>query len=128
MSHTVVAIDDDVDALEALTIALKMKGYEAHSACTGVEGIELARRYQPSAILVDVMMPLMDGYEVCRTIRADPVIGRTPIIILSARGRLADQAAGLEAGATAYLVKPISISRLVALVDDLVARPAPVVP
>ena len=126
MVRSVVAIDDDVDTLEALSIALKMHGYGVYTACTGMEGIQLVRLHQPDLILVDVMLPRMDGYQVCRQLRADPATAHIPIVMVSARGRLADQAAGIEAGATRYVLKPLSIRSLVTLVDALTSVPAPV--
>jgi len=123
MMRSVLAIDDDVDTLEALSIALKMHGYDVYTACTGMEGIQLARQHQPSIILVDVMLPRMDGYQVCRHLRADPATAHIPIVMVSARGRIADQAAGIAAGATRYVIKPLSLRSLVTLVDALTSVP-----
>ena len=121
MKRRILAIDDDAETLYCLTVALKTLGYQAIGAQDGAEGLRLARQHQPDLILVDLMMPNMDGFEVCRQLRADPATSETPIAILSALGSLADQTAGMELGVSHYLIKPVSINKLARVIDELVA-------
>jgi DNA-binding response OmpR family regulator len=119
---SILIIDDDPDTIEFLRIVFTVRGRELTGAQTGTDGLRLARERRFDLILVDVMMPDLDGYEVCRRLRADPVTAAIPIVILTARSSLADQALGLEAGADRFLIKPVSISILTAMADTLIAE------
>jgi CheY-like chemotaxis protein len=121
MKRTILAIDDDAETLYCLTVALKTLGYQAIGAQDGAEGLRLARQHQPDLILVDLMMPNMDGFEVCRRLRADPATSEIPVAILSALSSLADQTAGMELGVSRYLIKPVSINQLAKVIDEVVA-------
>ena len=99
-----------------------VRGRELTGAHTGAEGLRLARERRFDLILVDVMMPDIDGYEVCRRLRADPATAPIPIVILTARSSLVDQTQGLEAGADRFLIKPVGISILTGLADSLIAK------
>lgn len=119
---SILVIDDDPDTIEFLRIVFTVRGREVVGARTGREGLELARQRPFDLIMVDIMMPDIDGYEVCRQLRAHPATAELPIVFLTARSSLADQALGLEAGADRYLIKPVGISSLVTMADELISR------
>ena len=119
---SILIIDDDPDTIEFLRIVFTVRGRELTGAHTGTEGLRLARERRFDLILVDVMMPDIDGYEVCRRLRADPLTATIPIVILTARSSLVDQTLGLEAGADQFLIKPVGISILTGLADTLIAE------
>lgn len=118
----ILIIDDDPDTIEFLRIVFTVRGRELTGAHTGTEGLRLAHERHFDLILVDVMMPDIDGYEVCRRLRSDPDTATTPIVILTARSSLVDQTLGLEAGADRFLIKPVGISILTGLADTLIAE------
>jgi DNA-binding response OmpR family regulator len=118
---SILIIDDDPDTIEFLRIVFTVRGHELVGAHTGTEGLRVARSRPFDLILVDVMMPDIDGYEVCRQLRADPVTAAIPIVILTARSSLVDQTLGLEAGADRFLIKPVGISILTDMADALIA-------
>lgn len=118
----ILIIDDDPDTIEFLRIVFTVRGRELTGAHTGTDGLRLARERHFDLILVDVMMPDIDGYEVCRRLRADPATANIPIVILTARSSLVDQTLGLEAGADRFLIKPVGISILTGLADTLIAE------
>jgi two-component system cell cycle response regulator len=118
----ILIIDDDPDTIEFLRIVFTVRGHELVGAHTGTEGLRLAHERQFDLILVDVMMPDVDGYEVCRRLRADPATASVPIVILTARSSLIDQTQGLEAGADQFLIKPVGVSILTGMTDTLIAE------
>jgi putative two-component system response regulator len=117
----ILVIDDDPDTIEFLRIVFTVRGRDVTGARTGMEGLNLARQLQPDLIMVDIMMPDIDGYEVTRQLRADPATANIPIVILTARSSLADQTQGLEAGANRFVVKPVGISTLVEVANSMLA-------
>jgi DNA-binding response OmpR family regulator len=119
---SILIIDDDPDTIEFLRIVFTVRGRELTGAHTGTEGLRLAHERRFDLILIDVMMPDIDGYEVCRRLRADPATATIPIVILTARSSLVDQTLGLEAGANQFLIKPVGISILTGLTDTLIAE------
>ncbi|MFO7655942.1 MAG: response regulator transcription factor [Bacteroidales bacterium] len=125
MNNTVfkiLLIDDEPDILEFLSYNLQKEGFEIFKSTNGREGIELARQQQPHLILLDVMMPEMDGIETCQIIRALPGLERTVIAFLTARGEDYSQIAGFEAGADDYITKPIKPKVLVSRICALLKR------
>lgn len=108
----ILLIDDNVDMQKMLTVVLKRQGHEIASAERGLEGIDLALNHPFNVIVLDVMMPDMNGYEVARRLRADPRTKEIPIIILTARAQAVDQQAAMEAGADVYMAKPVDIAEL----------------
>lgn len=128
MNNLIVLIDDDVDTLECLRIALKRQAFQVAAAMRGIDGLALARAQRPSVVVVDVMMPDMNGLEVCRRLRADPATAGVPIVLLTARSEIADQTAGIEAGADRYVVKPVPLATLTNLVKELAAQAEPLLP
>jgi DNA-binding response OmpR family regulator len=115
----VLSIEDQADIRRLIRMTLEFKGLDVLEASDGEEGIRLARQHVPDLILLDVMMPGMDGLTASRILGDDPLVAHIPIIILSALGRTSDIDAGLETGVRAYLVKPFSPWELLALVDQL---------
>jgi len=112
-------IDDDRDLLKLIQRTLEFTaGWEVHTAPSGASGLELARRLGPNVILVDVMMPEIDGYEVCRRLKADPVTAGVPIVLLTARRDL-DEHRVKETGAAGVLFKPFQPDELARRVREL---------
>jgi CheY-like chemotaxis protein len=112
-------IDDDRDLLRLIQRTLEFTaGWEVHTAPSGASGLELARRLGPNVILVDVMMPEIDGYEVCRRLKADPVTAGVPIVLLTARRDL-DDARVQETGAAGVVFKPFQPEDLARRVREL---------
>lgn len=102
----VVLVDDEANIRETIAFILDAEGVEVATAADGVEGLAAVRRLRPKVVLLDVMMPRMDGYEVCRAIRKDPNLIGTYVIILTAKGQRSDERQALEIGADLYLSKP----------------------
>jgi two-component system, OmpR family, response regulator MtrA len=102
--HRVLLIEDDPLVREGLGLGLRHQGYQVSSVSTGEEGVELVRAVPPDVVILDLMLPGIDGFEVCRRIRT---MGTVPLIMLTARGDDLDVVGGLEAGADDYVVKPV---------------------
>ncbi len=122
MSKTILIVDDEEDIRTLLDYNLRKEGYETHCAKNGATAIALAADIKPDLILLDVMMPEMDGIEVCETIRATPGLENVFICFLTARGEDYSQIAGLDAGADDYITKPIRIRVLVSRINALFRR------
>src|ERR1700712_5581707 len=120
MTIRVLLADDDRAIRESLERALELEGYEVTTAADGVQALTAARRVHHDVIILDVMMPSVDGLGVCRVLRADGV--RTPILMLTARVELTDRVAGLDAGADDYLAKPFELEELLARIRALLRR------
>jgi two-component system alkaline phosphatase synthesis response regulator PhoP len=122
VNYKILIVDDEPDILEFIGYNLKKEGYNVYSAATGREGIESARRYKPDLVLLDIMLPEMDGIEVCEEIRKIPALGRTTIAFLTARGEDYSQIAGFEAGGDDYITKPVRIKVLTSRIRALLKR------
>jgi two-component system alkaline phosphatase synthesis response regulator PhoP len=120
--YKILLVDDEPDILEFLAYNLTREGFEIYKATNGKEGIELARRQQPHLILLDVMMPEMDGIETCERIRSISGLDRTIIAFLTARGEDYSQIAGFEAGADDYITKPVKPKVLLSRINALLKR------
>lgn len=118
----ILLVDDEPDILEILSYPLKNEGFQVHTANNGLEAIKLAKDIQPHLIVLDVMMPEMDGIEACEIIRKDSKISNTLITFLSARGEDYSKIAGFNAGADDYITKPIKPKVLVSKVKSLLRR------
>jgi CheY-like chemotaxis protein len=123
MSHTVLTIEDQPDIRRLIRMTLEFKGLSVLEAGDGEEGLALARQHRPDVILLDVMMPGMDGLAVKQALAADDKLRRIPVVIISALGRTTDVQAGLESGVHAYLVKPFSPWELLDVVEKLTRDP-----
>ncbi len=118
----ILLVDDEPDILEILSYPLKNEGFQVQTANNGLEAIKLAKDIKPHLIVLDVMMPEMDGIEACEIIRKDPKISNTLITFLSARGEDYSKIAGFNAGADDYITKPIKPKVLVSKVKSLLRR------
>jgi DNA-binding response OmpR family regulator len=124
MTCTVLTIEDQPDIRRLIRMTLEFKGFGVLEAANGPDGLQLARSRRPDLILLDVMMPGMDGLSVAQALASDPALRSVPVVMLSALGTADAVQAGLQAGAQHYLVKPFSPKELLALVDRLTATPA----
>ena len=122
MSEKILIIDDDLDTLRLVGLMLQRQGYQISAATNGQQGLEKAFDEDPDLILLDVMMPDMDGYEVSRRLRQNPSTLETPILMFTAKTQLDDKVIGFEVGANDYLTKPTHPSELQARVKTLLAR------
>lgn len=118
----VLVVDDEPDAVELVSFNLKTAGYEVVTADDGNEAIKRARQHCPDLILLDVMLPEVDGLEVCKLLRRDPITSGVPIIMLTAKAAEIDRVLGLELGADDYMTKPFSPRELVLRVKNLLKR------
>lgn len=122
MPRTVLVIDDEPDLRKLLDYNLSKSGYLALTAKNGETGLELARKQAPHLIVLDVMMPGLDGWEVCRRLRQDPATAGIPVIMLTSKAEEADRVLGLEIGADDYVTKPFGIRELLARIKALLRR------
>lgn len=127
-SQKILVVDDDLDTLKLVGTTLEKQGYLIVAAKDGVEALEKVAQHKPDLILLDLMMPKMDGYEVTRRLRNDPATSSIPIILFTAKAQVDDKVAGLEAGADEYLTKPTHPAELVARVRALLKRPTSMLP
>ena len=132
MSHRILLVDDEEDILEFVRYNLVREGYEVYTAQNGAEALQRAAACRPHLILLDMMMPVMDGIETCRALRCDPALKETMVVFLSALGEEEQQLAGFGAGADDYISKPIKpkllISRIQAILNRVAAdKPASLV-
>lgn len=116
MATTILVIDHDVDVAENIQRVLSAEGFEVLTAITGQAGVVLAELNRPRLVLLDIDLPDVDGYEVCRTLRAVPSTAKLPILIHSNRSEVADKVAGFKAGADDFIIKPVAPAELVARV------------
>jgi two-component system response regulator MprA len=119
----ILVVDDEPAVREALERALRLEGYEVDLAPDGGEALALIARRPPDAVVLDVMMPHIDGLEVCRRMRSES--DRTPVLMLTAKDAVADRVTGLDAGADDYVVKPFALDELLARLRALVRRSLP---
>lgn len=117
---TLLLAEDDQSVREALDRALTFEGYQVHAVADGAQALEATAEVNPEIIILDVMMPSVDGLTACRRIRENGI--RTPVLMLTARHEIADRVAGLDAGADDYLVKPFDLEELLARLRALVRR------
>lgn len=118
----ILVVDDEQDIRDLLAFNLRREGYETESAADGVAALEAARTCRPSLILLDVMLPRMDGLEVCRELGKDRATADIPVIMLTARGDEVDRIVGFELGADDYVVKPFNIRELVLRIKAMLRR------
>ncbi|MDB9912278.1 response regulator transcription factor [Flavobacteriaceae bacterium] len=119
---TILLVDDELDILEIIGYNLSAEGYNVVTAQNGVEAIKKAKKHKPKLIILDVMMPEMDGIEACEKLRLIPELSETVITFLTARGEDYSQVAGFEAGADDYITKPIKPKVLTSKVKSLLRR------
>lgn len=122
MAEKILIIDDDLDTLRLVGLMLQRQGYQITAATNGQQGLTKAVEERPELVLLDVMMPDMDGYEVARRLREEPKTAKIPILMFTAKTQLDDKVAGFEVGADDYLTKPTHPSELQAHIKALLAR------
>lgn len=113
----VLVVDDDPAILQLVALNLELEGYDVLRATTGPEALEIARDRAPQMVVLDVMMPGMDGYAVCEALRDDQTTGEVPVVMLSARTSASDQQRALNAGAVDFVTKPFDPLDLIAVIE-----------
>lgn len=120
-TKTVLVVDDEPNIVLSLRYLMSKAGYRVCVATDGEAALEAIERERPDLVLLDLMIPKRDGYDVCQTLRADPRHRELPVVMLTARGREIDREKGLALGATAYLTKPFSTRELLEMVGTILA-------
>ncbi|HUV37641.1 MAG TPA: response regulator [Patescibacteria group bacterium] len=117
----ILVVDDEVNITQILEFSIGSEGYEVITAQNGEDAVDKARREQPDLIILDIMMPKIDGYEACRILKANPLTKNIPVVLLTAKGRDIDKRLGYEVGATDYIIKPFSPNKLVDRIHQLLS-------
>jgi two-component system alkaline phosphatase synthesis response regulator PhoP len=120
MKGKILVVDDEVYILHILDFSLGAEGFDVVTANNGETAIAKAKQERPSLIVLDIMMPVLDGYETLKRLKADPDTKDIPVILLTAKGRDVDKRLGFEVGATDYIVKPFSPSRLIERIEEII--------
>ena len=120
---TILVVDDDEDIRDIVALRMGVAGHTVLEAANGDECMELVRSGQPDVILLDIQMPRMNGIDVCRLLKADPIFRLIPVLLLTARGQESDVSRGFDAGADDYIVKPFSLQELQSRVERFLRRP-----
>ncbi len=123
-TYTILIVDDESDILDLLQYNIEREGYKVLLASDGEEAVKVARKHRPDLILLDIMMPKMDGIEVCRQIKEEPELSKTFIIFLTARSEEYSEVAGFDAGADDYIFKPIKPRVLLRRIKAILRRDA----
>ena len=118
----ILVVDDEIYIVHILDFSLGMEGYEVLTALDGEQALEKARAEKPDLIVLDIMMPKLDGYETCKLLKADTATKNIPVILLSAKGRNVDQKIGFEVGADDYITKPFSPRKLVERINAILGQ------
>ncbi|MEX0780838.1 MAG: response regulator [Balneolales bacterium] len=119
---TILIVDDEQDILDLISYNLESEGFEVLKAENGQDGIKLVKQHKPNLVLLDIMMPKMDGLEVCEKLRKEQSVQNIPIIFLTARGDEQTEVDGLDRGADDFITKPISIKKLVSRIKAVLRR------
>lgn len=127
MNKKVLVIEDDPSASELMVYTLEPKGYQVITASNGLEGLKKAMDERPDLIILDIMLPGLDGYEVCQRLRREPETVGLPILMMSAKARQDDVDTGIKVGGDDYLTKPVKPSEILAKVETLLASTSKVV-
>ncbi len=122
MTQTVLLAEDEPNIVESLTFLLKRAGFEISVASDGRQALDAALQQQPAVLVLDLMLPELDGYEVLRRLRADPKGEKLPVLMLTAKGQRIDRETALECGADLFMTKPFSNAEITAAVVELAAR------
>lgn len=120
--QTILVVDDEPDALEIVKEGMEFRGYTVVTATNGLDALKIIEEEHPDLIILDVMMPRMDGFETCRVLKAGYQTNQIPVLLLTARGEIEDKVEGLAVGADDYLSKPFDMRELAARVDMLMRR------
>lgn len=119
----IMVVDDDEDLLEIVGDRLRWAGYEVTTVSNGREGLEQAKREKPDLVLLDIMMPDLDGLEICREIKTNPEMEKVKVAVFTVRGSTRDRELSAEYLADAHISKPISMDMLVRIVGELLKKP-----
>lgn len=119
----ILVVDDEVYIVHILDFSLGMEGYEVVTALDGEQALGKVKTEEPDLIVLDIMMPKLDGYETCRMLKSDPETKHIPVILLSAKGRNVDQKMGFQVGADDYITKPFSPKKLVERINLILGQP-----
>jgi len=122
ITKRILIIDDEAGFSRAIKYALEKEGYEVLTASNGLQGLMTAQKEKIDLLILDVMLPGLDGYEVCNRLRSDPETANLPIIMLSAKGQDADRTTGLQVGASEYLSKPIENATLLGKISSWLGK------
>ncbi len=122
MSKKILVIEDDPASLRLTQYVLEHNGYTVLTAVNGLDGLKMAQSEQPDLVILDVMLPGMDGFDICYHLRAAPQTARLPIMMLSAKAREADRETGLKVGADYYVTKPVEPAEIIRNIEALLAR------
>ena len=122
MSKRILVIEDDPASLRLMQYILERKGYEVLTAVNGLDGLKKARSEEPDLVILDVMLPGMDGFDICYHLRAEPQTAKLPILMLSAKAREVDRDTGLKVGADYYITKPVAPAEIISSVEALLAQ------
>jgi len=122
MAKRILVVDDEVQLVEMVKIRLEANGYEVLSAYDGQEGLEKIRKEKPDLIVLDLMLPKLDGYKVCRMIKFDEKYKNIPIILFSARAQDSDKEMGVQVGANGYITKPFEPKVLLSKIKELLGE------
>jgi DNA-binding response OmpR family regulator len=125
MTHRVLVVDDDPVIVRLLEVNLGLEGYEVETATRGEQALERASETNPDLLILDVMMPGLDGWDTCRRLREQPRFADTPVVFLSARSPEDDRSTDLDLGPVAYLTKPFDPIRLMELVRRMLGAQSP---
>ncbi len=115
----ILVVDDEVYILHILEFSLSAEGFDVMTANNGDLAIEKAKQEKPDLIVLDIMMPILDGYETCRRLKRDSDTKNIPVVLLTAKGRDVDKRLGFEVGAIDYIVKPFSPNRLIERIQEI---------
>lgn len=117
----ILVVDDEINITQILEFSIGAEGYEVLTALNGEDAVDRARRELPDLIILDVMMPKIDGYEACRILKANPLTKNIPVILLTAKGRDIDKRLGYEVGAADYIIKPFSPNKLIDRIHEVLS-------
>ncbi len=120
--NKILVVDDEADLVETLKVRLEVSGYDVLVASDGQQGLKMARTENPDLLILDLMLPKLDGYRVCRMLKFDEKYKDIPIILFSARVQESDVKMGEEQGADAYVTKPFEPKALLAKIDELLVK------
>ncbi|MBX3439931.1 MAG: response regulator, partial [Planctomycetaceae bacterium] len=123
-NHTILIIEDESSILEILSYNLEKQGFEVHTAADGQTGLNRARAILPDLVVLDLMIPVIDGMEVCRQLRSDPRTQKARIVMLTAKGEESDEVLGFNMGADDYVTKPFRMKPLIERIKSQLRRPA----
>jgi DNA-binding response OmpR family regulator len=118
----ILVVDDEIYIVHILDFSLGMEGYEVITALDGEEALKKASETKPDLVVLDIMMPKMDGYETCKALKGDPATKDIPVILLSAKGRNVDMQTGYDVGADEYITKPFSPRKLVDRINTMLGH------